>query len=117
MLSPANPEYLIKYDFQIQKSAQVDDLQYEIIIPEKIVRFFNSESGEATDWPENIVFSPFYSRRVTLPDNIPGLSGRIFTGWNTARDGSGKTACAAYLSSRYVAASSATCTIHARENC
>ena len=33
------------------------------------------------------------------------------------QDGSGKTACAAYLSSRYVAASSATCTIHARENC
>ena len=91
MLSPANPEYLIKYEFQIQKSAQVDDLQYEIIIPEKIVRFFNSESGEATDWPENIVFSPFYSRRVTLSDNIPGLSGRIFTGWNTARDGSGKS--------------------------
>lgn len=91
MLSPANPEYLIKYEFQIQKSAQVDDLQYEIIIPEKIVRFFNSESGEAMDWPENIVFSPFYSRKVTLPDSIPGLPGRIFTGWNTARDGSGKS--------------------------
>ena len=49
----------------------------------------NSQTGEAVNWPEDIVFMPFFSEDVQIPDNIPTLSGRVFTGWNTKEDGSG----------------------------
>ena len=32
---------------------------------------------------------PFFSENVQIPDTVPKLSGRVFTGWNTKEDGSG----------------------------
>jgi hypothetical protein len=39
--------------------------------------------------PDPISILPSMSRDVQIPDAIPQKSGRVFTGWNTAQDGSG----------------------------
>ena len=76
-----------------EKTEDVQDLKFVLEIPVKHLRFKNSVPGEATGWPDDIDFKPFFSKDVQIPDTIPELSGRVFTGWNTKEDGSG-TSCA-----------------------
>ena len=87
--SPVDPSQKISQTQTIHKMEHFDDLTFTLDIPEKYVYFKNSETGEAASWPEDIIFMPFFSENVTLPDTIPTLSGRVFNGWNTKEDGSG----------------------------
>ncbi len=53
------------------------------------VRFVDTGSGGALEMPDTIYFYPETTPTVQLPDDVPEKTGRIFTGWNTAGDGSG----------------------------
>ncbi len=75
----------------LTKTADTQDITFNIEIPSKKVSFKNPASGEAKNWPADISFTPFYSEEVDLPGTIPELSGYQFTGWNTKEDGSGTT--------------------------
>ena len=87
--STLDPTWTISQTKTITKNSDKDELEFKLNIPEKHVYFRNSESGEATGWPADIPFMPFFSENVQIPDTVPGLSGRVFTGWNTKEDGSG----------------------------
>ena len=79
--------------FQVKKvkiDRDLNKIDFEFDIPVKHIYFKNPYTGETTDWPKDIKFTPFFSEKVILPDTIPMLSGRQFTGWNTEMDGSGK---------------------------
>ena len=52
---------------------------------------FRDPAGkDAANMPEDILFVPQVSTKVSVPDTIPKKSGRHFTGWNTRADGTGK---------------------------
>ena len=87
--SPVDPSQKISQTQTIHKMEHFDDLTFTLDIPEKHVYFRNSQTGEAVNWPEDIVFMPFFSENVQIPDSVPELSGRQFIGWNTKEDGSG----------------------------
>jgi hypothetical protein len=53
--------------------------------------FKDSLPGGASGIPQPIVIVPSMSRYVRIPSAIPRKSGRQFTGWNTKKDGSGRT--------------------------
>ena len=53
--------------------------------------FKDSLPGEASGIPRPIVTVPSMSSNVRIPSVIPQKGGRQFTGWNTEKDGSGKT--------------------------
>ena len=53
--------------------------------------FKDSMSGDASGIPNPIVIEPTMSRNVRIPSAIPQKGGRQFTGWNTKKDGSGRT--------------------------
>lgn len=89
--SPVDPSKKISQTQTIHKMEHFDDLTFTLDIPEKYVYFRNSETGEATDWPEDITYMPFYSEHVRLPSNVPLMSGWHFMGWNDKQDGTGKT--------------------------
>ena len=89
--SPLDPEQVIRKERMMHKGETADTVDIALDIPVKTVYFKNSQTGEATDWPDDISFSPFLSKGVNLPQKIPMLSGRQFTGWNTKEDGSGTT--------------------------
>lgn len=84
-----DPDWVISKERMMHKGETADTFDIALDIPVKTVYFKNPESGEASDWPDDIDFMPFYSEDVQLPDKIPSLSGRQFVGWNTAEDGSG----------------------------
>ena len=46
-------------------------------------------TDSASGMPETIEINSSLSRNVRIPDQMPQKSGRVFTGWNTAADGSG----------------------------
>ena len=73
--SPVDPSQKISQTQTIHKMEHFDDLTFTLDIPEKYVYFRNSETGESGNWPEDIVFMPFFSEDVQIPDNIPTLSG------------------------------------------
>lgn len=89
--SPIDPAKIIFQKKTITKKSDRDTLVFVLDIPEKHVYFRNSQTGEASSWPEDIAFMPFFSDYVQIPDTVPELSGRMFTGWNTKEDGSGTT--------------------------
>lgn len=89
LVSPINPFYRISQTLPFDKAESEEDITFELDIPVKHVYFKNSQTGQATDWPKDLDFQPFFSLDVTLPDEIPSLSGRQFIGWNTEQDGSG----------------------------
>ncbi|MBR0266593.1 MAG: InlB B-repeat-containing protein [Clostridia bacterium] len=88
-VSTLDPSQVISQKLTITKKSDRDGIRFVLDIPEKHVYFKNSQTGEATTWPEDISFMPFFSEKVQIPDTVPGLSGRVFTGWNTKEDGSG----------------------------
>ena len=51
--------------------------------------FRDSLPGDASGIPDPISIVPSMSRNVRIPDTIPQKSGRVFTGWNTEKDGKG----------------------------
>ncbi len=51
--------------------------------------FKDSLPDEASGIPDPITIIPSMSRDVMIPSQIPQKGGRIFTSWNTAKDGSG----------------------------
>ena len=53
--------------------------------------FEDSTEGDATGIPEPITIVPSMSRDVRIPSVVPQKGGMQFTGWNTAKDGSGDT--------------------------
>ena len=87
--SPHDPDWVISKERMMHKGETADTFDIALDIPVKTVYFKNPESGEASDWPDDIDFMPFYSEDVQLPDKIPSLSGRQFVGWNDRKDGSG----------------------------
>ena len=87
--SPLDPTWTISQTKTIRKDSDKEELEFQLNIPEKHVYFKNSATGEPTGWPSDIPFMPFFSQDVQIPDTVPGLSGRVFTGWNTKEDGSG----------------------------
>ena len=87
--SPHDPDRKISGTEPLDKTAEVQDLQITLEIPEKHVYFKNPSSGTATNWPNDITFAPFLSEHVVLSAKIPGLSGYQFIEWNTSQDGSG----------------------------
>ena len=89
--SPLDPDWVISKERMMRKGETADTFDIALDIPEKTVFFKNTGSGEPADWPDDINFMPFFSKDVTLPNNVPTVSGRKFTGWNTKEDGSGKT--------------------------
>ena len=89
LANPEDPSKPFTVTQTIDKKAQAESITLTLNLPTKHVYFKNSATGEATDWPADIPFIPVVSKDVTLPNKIPGLSGRIFTGWNTKKDGSG----------------------------
>ena len=89
-VSPLDPDWVISKSMKYTKNdGDPYGVQIKLPIPKINVYFKNSQSGEPTGWPEDLRFSPFYQKDVNLPDTIPVLSGRQFTGWNTEEDGSG----------------------------
>lgn len=89
--SPHDSTWKISQTLTLDKTADVQALEFMLEIPQKHVYFKNSQSGTAEGMPKDIVFAPFFNENVKLPGNIPTLAGRQFTGWNTAEDGSGTT--------------------------
>ena len=87
--SKLDPDIVVNRTESLEKTEDVQDLQIVLEIPVKHLRFVNSAAGEATGWPNDIDFKPFFSEEVQIPDTVPALSGRVFTGWNTKEDGSG----------------------------
>ena len=59
--SPRVPSWTITQTQKISKSKGIDDLTITLNIPENHVYFKNSATGEATDWPKDIDFMPFFS--------------------------------------------------------
>jgi len=55
-----------------------------------ILSFRDSLTDEASGIPNPMSVDPSVSADVRIPSQIPEKSGRIFAGWNTVRDGSGK---------------------------
>ena len=53
--------------------------------------FKDSLPGEVSNIPDPINLGPSMSKDIKIPDEIPERSGRVFTGWNTAEDGTGKS--------------------------
>ena len=88
--SPLDPKWKISDELKYTKN---DGDPYGALltldIPINYVYFKNSQTGTATDWPEDIRFSPFYRQDIQLPDKVPVLSGRQFIEWNTKEDGTG----------------------------
>lgn len=88
--SPLDPEWKISDELKYTKN---DGDPYGALltldIPINYVYFKNSQTGTATDWPEDIRFSPFYRQDIQLPDKVPVLPGRQFIEWNTKEDGTG----------------------------
>ena len=89
LVSPEYPSKKVSQTLPLTKDTSIQDMKFTLDIPTKHVYFKNAETGQATDWPKDMDFKPFYSEDVKLPDNIPSLSGRVFIGWNTKKDGSG----------------------------
>ncbi len=88
-VSTVDPSKVISQTKTITKQSDREGIRFVLDIPEKHVYFKNSATGETTGWPADIPFMPFFYENVQIPDNVPGLSGRVFTGWNTEEDGSG----------------------------
>ena len=89
VVSQLDPSWEVSGKTSIDKKEAAENATIKLDFPTAHVYFKNPASGEATSWPDDMTFSPFFTQDVTLPDNVPGLSGRQFTGWNTAEDGSG----------------------------
>ena len=87
--STAEPGKTMTHEQKVKIDNKLNTVDFEFDIPVKHVYFKNSETGEASGWPEDIRFMPFFSENVVLPNTVPVLSGRHFTGWNTKEDGSG----------------------------
>lgn len=54
------------------------------------LRFADPAGNDTANMPGDVLFAPEMSPWVTVPDTVPRKSGRLFTGWNTEPDGSGK---------------------------
>ena len=52
--------------------------------------FKDPAGSDTANMPEDVLFVPEVSTKVTVPDTIPWKSGRHFTGWNMQADGKGK---------------------------
>ena len=89
LTSPSDPSRTVSVRQSHKKETKIEDLRLTLDIPSKHVYFRDTVTGEATDWPEDMAFVPFYSNEVQLPDAVPGKGGRVFTGWNSEPDGSG----------------------------
>lgn len=87
--SPLDPSKVKSQTKKIPKKSEQEELEFVLDIPEKHVYFKNSATGEASSWPADIPFMPFFTQNVQIPDTVPGLSGRVFTEWNTKEDGTG----------------------------
>lgn len=60
-----------------------------VFVPAVTLTFRDPLPDGASGIPDPMTINPSISRDVLIPDDIPQKSGRIFTGWNTAGDGSG----------------------------
>ena len=89
LANPKDPSRPFSAKQTVAKTAETQSVTLVLDVPSKHVCFRNSAAGEPTVWPEDITFWPVISKNVILPDTVPKLSGRQFTGWNTAEDGSG----------------------------
>ena len=87
--STSEPGKTMTHEQKVNIAKKLNTVDFEFDIPVKHVYFKNSETGEPADWPDDIKFMPFFSENVVLPNALPELSGRHFTGWNTKEDGSG----------------------------
>lgn len=57
----------------------------------KTLTFMDQSPYTATGMPQQITVNPSMSQTVQIPTQVPKKPGRFFTGWNTAKDGSGKS--------------------------
>jgi hypothetical protein len=61
-----------------------------VFVPSVTLTFRDPLPGGVTGLPDPISVDPSASGDVRIPDDIPRKGGRVFTGWNTEVDGSGK---------------------------
>ena len=83
------PSHYVQMDLAWAKARRAKGLWDHSHEPALTLMFLDSLPDAATGIPEPITIQPSVSRDVRIPDNVPEKSGRVFTGWNTARDGSG----------------------------
>ena len=81
------PEYLPDHVYSFDSDTKL----YAVWGKEETVTlaFRDPLPDASSNLPLPISIVPSMSRNVRIPDNIPEKSGRFFTGWNTAGDGSG----------------------------
>ena len=83
------PSHYVQIDLAWAKARRAKGLWDHSHEPALTLMFLDPLPDEATGIPKPITIQPSVSRDVRIPDDIPEKSGRVFTGWNTARDGSG----------------------------
>ena len=83
------PDWTISTTKTITKKADTEDLELCIDLPLVNTCFKNSIAKEATNWPKDESWSPFYSSTAYVTSNIPEITGLQFLEWNTEKDGSG----------------------------
>jgi len=82
------PEYLAEHTYCFYKSVKLYAVWAKLDI--KLLVFMDSLPDPASGIPASIKIEPSMSRDVHIPRTIPQKSGRIFIGWNTREDGTGK---------------------------
>ena len=83
------PSHYVQMDLAWAKARRAKGLWDHAHEPALTLMFLDSLPDATTGIPKPITIQPSVSRDVRIPDNFPEKSGRVFTGWNTARDGSG----------------------------
>ena len=86
--SSSDPEFLPGQTYFFYRSVKL----YAVWIRLKtmMLTFRDSLPDAASGIPDPIVIRSSMSRNVRIPNQIPKKSGRMFIGWNTMQDGSGK---------------------------
>ena len=84
-----SPTYAVGQSYRFTESTTL----YAVwkLLPVCTLSFADAAGGDPANMPEPILFVPSVSPRVSVPDTIPTKSGRHFTGWNTAPDGTGRS--------------------------
>lgn len=84
----SEPEYYAARSYYFTKDLTL----YAVwkVLPVCTLSFEDPAGKDTANMPEDILFAPDVSPRVSVPDTVPMKAGRHFVGWNTKADGSGK---------------------------
>ncbi len=82
------PDFLAEHTYHFYKSVKLYAVWVKL--ETMTLRFLDPLPDPATGIPAPIIIEPSMSRSVRIPRAIPQKSGRIFLGWNTSADGTGK---------------------------